>query len=457
MRAVFRFALFLMLGMMMLAACAKEEWDAVTLGDSFLARSSIPEQYAAFVAEDLNVKVNLHEAAVNGQEPSVLLENLRTDEELRQMVGEAEVIVFDFSPSWSNSAELKYLVETCGGDDNQDCLREALKKAKADWNEMADILTELTAGRSVIFHTFIFGDWPYDGAYKGKLTPEQRTILTNYFHMLQAFQGADALARNMFVHHIFSEDPGEPPPAEYLQADELHLSDAGSLIVADMLRGTGYKPVWTYLIWGTQLQSLASDFPEEYAAYIEKEYGVTVEILNYAGGSKEGMFLKTLTNKRELIDVVRRAKLMTFDWNPSSIDSAERKFLNGECGGADNQDCLREDYGKARQDWLALLDRMIEIRGGDTSGMRQILMGSWPYRGHYPNVPDEQRDVMIRHFLGMADLLTAEAEARGIEVVQVFPGKYFGNPDEDWFRGVALTEEGDQVVLRALKEIELTK
>ncbi|NOH04923.1 MAG: hypothetical protein HND47_24615 [Chloroflexi bacterium] len=36
MRALFRFALFLLMGVITLAACAKEEWDIVTLGDGFL-------------------------------------------------------------------------------------------------------------------------------------------------------------------------------------------------------------------------------------------------------------------------------------------------------------------------------------------------------------------------------------------------------------------------------------
>ena len=71
-------ACFLLL-ILLLSACKAEPWDVVTMGDSFLARSSIPEQYAAFVAEDLGVEVNLNERAVSGQEPAKLLENLRSD------------------------------------------------------------------------------------------------------------------------------------------------------------------------------------------------------------------------------------------------------------------------------------------------------------------------------------------------------------------------------------------
>jgi hypothetical protein len=458
MKSLFRIIFITALIVGVSSCSSREAWDFVTLGDSFLARSSIPEQYAEFIEEDMGADVVLHEKSVNGQEPAKLLANLQNDEELRQLTREAEVIVFDFSPGWADSAELKYLLGNCEGDDNQQCLREALESAKADWMKMADLLAELTTGKSVILHTFIFGDWPYNGYYKDKLTPEQRTTLLGYFHEFQEFQKADALARGMFVHHVFPPEMSDPPPAKYFQSDGLHLSDEGSLFVSSMMRNAGYKTTWTYLIWGTQIQTLGSDFPEEYAAYLEEEMGVDVEIVNYAGGSKESIFIYTLESKQDLIDVVRRAKLMTFDWNPSSTDSAERKFLNGECGGTDNRDCLREAYAQAQKDWLAVLNRVIEIRGGDTTGMRQIVMGTWPYMGHYPNITVEQRDVLVGHFLEMASFLMAEAEAREIEIVQVFPGKYFDNPPpEDWIYGVSLTEEGDKVIVDALKEIELSK
>lgn len=234
----------ILLAILLSASCkAREPWDVVIMGDSFLGRSVIAEQYADFIAEDLGVEVNLHKKAVNGQEPEKLLANLRSDKELRQLIRDAEAVVFDFSPGWSNSAELKYLVGTCKGDDNQDCLREALETAKADWTEMADLFAELTSGKPVVFHTFIFGDWPYDGYYKDKLTPEQRTVMLGNFHELQAYQESDALARGMFVHHAFPDDVGDPPPAEYLQADNLHLSDKGSLVIANLLREAGYVPV----------------------------------------------------------------------------------------------------------------------------------------------------------------------------------------------------------------------
>ena len=224
------------------SSCASHEtWDYVTLGDSFLARSTIPEQYAAFIEEDMGVEVLIHEKAVSGQEPDVLLETLRTDEELRGLVREAEVITFDFSGGWGNAPELKYILETCKGDDNQQCLRDALEQAKADWTEMADIITELTAGRPVLVSVFTFGSWIHDGYYKDRVTPEQKAVMYGYLAELQELQQADAAARGMRVHPVFPPEVGSPPPAEYFQPDGLHISDEGSLVVANILRSAGYE------------------------------------------------------------------------------------------------------------------------------------------------------------------------------------------------------------------------
>lgn len=233
----------LILGIVLaLTSCGpRETWDYVTLGDSFFAGSSIPEQYATFIEEDVGVEVVLHEKAVSGQEPAILLENLRTDEELRQLIRDAEVITFDFSASWGNSPELKYLLDTCKGDDNQQCLRDALEQAKADWTEMADIITELTAGRPVLVSVFTFGDWIYDGYYKDKITSEQKAVMSSYFMEFQEFQQADAVARGMRVFHVFPPDVSSPPPAEYFQSDGFHLSEKGSKIVAEMLSELGYE------------------------------------------------------------------------------------------------------------------------------------------------------------------------------------------------------------------------
>jgi len=231
-RAVFLVAILL------LTSCKpREPWDVVILGDSFFGRSVIAEQYADFIAEDLGVEVNLHKKAVNGQEPEKLLANLRSDEELRQLIRDAEAVVFDFSPGWSNSAELKYLVGTCKGDDNQDCLREALESAKADWIGLVNTIADLRDDQPVILRIISWGDWVYPAYYGDTITPDQFDILIPYFHEYQSLQ---ASIPGVGAALAFAEDY-EDIPAEYF-TDGLHLSDAGSAAVVDLLRNLGYEP-----------------------------------------------------------------------------------------------------------------------------------------------------------------------------------------------------------------------
>ena len=91
--------------------------------------------------------------------------------------------------------------------------------------------------------------------------------------------------------------------------------------------------------------------------------------------------------------------------------------------------------------------------------MRQIIMGSWPYPVHYSNVTPEQLSAMVGYFLDMASFLMEEAEKRSIEYVKVFPGEYYEEkaPPEEWVHGVGLTEEGDAVIVDALKQFEFEK
>lgn len=229
------------------------------------------------------------------------------------------------------------------------------------------------------------------------------------------------------------------------------------LVVLFLFAACGPKETWNYLVMGSQLQEYGAKFPEQYAAYVEKDQRVILELDYYAGYSP-AWILSQMGESQNLIDLITNAEVITFDWDPESI-KGEYAFLQGICGGTDNQDCLRADYQKAKEDWVAMLDKLIALRDGDTSGMRQIIMGSWPYPVHYPDITPEQMNVMLVYFQEMSLFLMEEADKREIEYVKLFDGEYLHEkpPPEEWTNGLALTEEGDKVVLEALKEIDFEK
>ena len=229
------------------------------------------------------------------------------------------------------------------------------------------------------------------------------------------------------------------------------------LILGVFLTACGPKGIWNYLAMGSELQEFGTKFPEGYAAYIEKNQRVTVE-LDYYTGYSPTWILSQMEENQTLIDLITNAEIITFDWDPNSI-KGEYAFLQGTCGGTDNQDCLRADYQKTKEDWVSMLDKIIALRNGDTSGMRQIILGSWPYAVHYPDVTSDQMSVMVSYFRDFSSFLIAEADKRGIECVKVFDGEYLHEkpPPAEWVSGLGLTEAGDKVIVDALKKIEFEK
>lgn len=229
---------------MTLSACgSRETWDYVTLGDSLQARSTIAEEYEIYLEKDQKVEVVLNQLAESGTPPSYLLTKLQSNPEIREAVSNAEVITFNFSPGWADFPESKYLKGECGEVDNQDCLREALVKAKVEWTAIADEITALKKGEPVLIRMFSTGTWPYDGFYGDKITAEQKVEMLKYYIEVRDYIEQDANARGIQFVRIFA-DPyfdDEFPPSDYFQSDGFHLSEKGSKIVAEMLSDLGYE------------------------------------------------------------------------------------------------------------------------------------------------------------------------------------------------------------------------
>ena len=232
----------------LLAACsasggASQTWDYEVMGVH--ARSYVGDTaqlYADFIVEDQSVEVSLREW--ERWEPGEILENLRTNEDLRQAIAEAEVITYDFAFDWQNRSQNLFLTGLCGGVENQDCLREDLQQAEQDWSGILDLITELRAGSPVLLRVLLHGDWFFDYPFWNP-TPEQKAIMADYYHQLQTYALQDAARRGVPVVQVFPEPyfNESGPPAEYFLTEGIRLSDEGSLALAELLRDMGYEPV----------------------------------------------------------------------------------------------------------------------------------------------------------------------------------------------------------------------
>lgn len=67
-------------------------WDYVALGDARTADADWPDLYAVHVETDLGVEVRVHNWASVNQTSEALLDSLRENESLRQIVARAEIV-----------------------------------------------------------------------------------------------------------------------------------------------------------------------------------------------------------------------------------------------------------------------------------------------------------------------------------------------------------------------------
>lgn len=227
----------------LLAACSgAPTWNYEVMGVH--ARNYVSDEmtqrHAEFIEQDQSVAVALREW--ERMEPGEIAENLRTKEDLRQAIAEAEVITYDFAFDWQNRSQSLFLAGMCGGDDNQDCLREDLLQAQRDWSAILDRITDLRAGSPVLLRVLLHGDWWFDFPYWNP-APEQKAIMADYYHQLQTYAVEDAARRSVTVVQVFPDPYFNEmnPPAKYFLTDGIRLSDAGSIALAEVLRGTGYE------------------------------------------------------------------------------------------------------------------------------------------------------------------------------------------------------------------------
>ncbi len=217
-------------------------WDYVALGDSTVAMPgdfSYANHFAAYIEEDMGVKVIVHNKGVTGMQSGELLEKIRTDESWRDLIREAEIVTLVIG-----SNDLSYLLideykyEKCGGEDNWDCLRTALASIKTNY---AAIYEEIQAlgGPAIPIRSMTepYGTGLTSFGFDGELKPFFEPM--NVLIMEVAAEYHVPVAQ---VHLAFNGPTGEESADEkgYF-LDGLHPSKEGAIVIAELHRALGYE------------------------------------------------------------------------------------------------------------------------------------------------------------------------------------------------------------------------
>jgi len=212
-------------------------WNYVALGDSLAVGTGASyegyvDRYAAYIEDDTGARVSITNLGRNGQTSSELLYALRNDPSWRRTVGEANVITINIGINDLGRAAEVYENGTCGGTDNQDCLRAAVQTVEGNWNSVIAELLGLRSTSDTIIRAAGLGYTPHldDGrldsfrAFQSYLDEVDSRIA-----MIASDSGIPLVEVNLDKGHI--------------SKDGLHPNDEGYEVIAQRLRELGYGPL----------------------------------------------------------------------------------------------------------------------------------------------------------------------------------------------------------------------
>ena len=221
-------------------------WNYTALGDSLAAGTGAShkgyvDRYADYLEADTGARVNVTNLGRNGQTSPELLYTLRNDPSSRRAVEEADVVTINIGINDLGRAAQAYENGTCGGGDNQDCLRTAVETVKGNWNAIIAELLSLRSTSDTIIRAAGLGYTPYlDTEESPDSHPSEGEL--NDFQIFEPY--LDEVNRHIA---ITAGDNGIPYAEVhldkgYISPDGVHPNDEGYEVIAKRLRELGYSP-----------------------------------------------------------------------------------------------------------------------------------------------------------------------------------------------------------------------
>ena len=220
------------------------------------------------------------------------------------------------------------------------------------------------------------------------------------------------------------------------------------------------EDAWLYIAMGDSFTGLAS-WPEQYAAHLEQELGVDILFKDRSRGSQKIIeMLERIRTDEGLREDIMQAELITVSYGSDTFRRPVQSYRDGTCGGTDGQDCLKETFSQAEQDWEAFLDELIALRPPEEAPIVTFMGGV----GLVQTTCDwgsDCWDVCTSYFIDWCDFIEQSAVERGIYVVDVnryFNGEDYRQPtNKDLLLddGFHLNSDGSAIIVDLLKGLNL--
>lgn len=493
---------------------AETEWDLVVIGDSSLW--GLAKAFSARIEADVGVKVVSHDCTVGGLSAGRVLEALETGESsnpklaaIPDLLRDAEVVVMFANPEDSMDPEKLADLDPCFHFKTAGpCSPESFEKYAADLAAIWAKILELRDGQPTVLRATdiynpLVSPWKKLGDFAGCTACWEN--MCDAARQAAEAQNIPFLSRyDDFNGANHDEDPREKG---YIAPDGEHPSALMSRHTAELLSEMGYQPVslgssmpqrlaetplpetlsaasseptavtkaenaataiaesgdttWDMVVLGDSL--LAEDWgtlPEAYAARIEEDLGIEVEIQNWAvGGETTRSLLFNVQRYPWCRDPLQEAEVILISAGGGDLPRMEKRFFGGECGGADNQDCLRQQLEESEENWDALLTEITSLADPRETLIRPIIPGVLEYFARVYKSQPEDVEVYNSYVVALYEHMAQSSAERGIPVLDLYAMHDGPNADPSLPEiagtgdGVHVSNEGDAVIADLLRDL----
>lgn len=226
-----------------------ERWQYTAVGDSLAVgvldtQGGYVVRYRGYLQTDNDRQVTLTNLGQNGWHSDELLNALRNDVAFRSAVSAANVVTFDIGGNDLLHAIDLFRQGTCGGDDNQDCMRAAVANFGPNWDAIVQEIFNLRDPKQTIIRTMDI----YNPFVTQEMVSGTFPIVKGYLDQVDAHIASSAAANGIpmaRVYEAFNGPNGDQDPVAkgYMSVDGIHPNDAGHKVIADLLRDLRYAPL----------------------------------------------------------------------------------------------------------------------------------------------------------------------------------------------------------------------
>lgn len=192
--------------------------------------------YGASIKDDLRVDVKIVNTGIYGAPSGVIADAVEADSNVRSAIRGASLVTLNAGINDFHFARGAFITGSCGGADNQDCLRTLVEAFDANWDRMVNAVKSLApsaALRSMNLYYAFVGEDQRNGTF---------AILDGYLSQMNAHIAGTQGVLMADVHRLYNGADGAEDPAAkgYLLSDNVHSAPSAHRLTAEAFRALGY-------------------------------------------------------------------------------------------------------------------------------------------------------------------------------------------------------------------------